>query len=677
MSDRASRLIPCHPSEEIFSLREALARHDHQYYVLAAPVVADQEYDALMKRLAALEAQYPELVTADSPTQRVGAKMPSGTRTLRHDVRLLSLDNTYAAEDLRAWLGRVYKGLGRDDVDFVVELKIDGVSAAITYEQGLLVRGATRGDGETGEDVTHNIRTMRSVPLRLRPGAPDYVDVRGEVYMDKADFEKLNAARARAGEEPFVNPRNAAAGALKLMDPVEAAGRHLRFFLHSFARVNGAAAMASHSAFLEQARAWGFPVNTHTRLCRGIDAILVACTALEAMRADLPYDVDGAVIKVDRFDDQRALGETMKSPRWAVAFKFAAYQATTTIRDIVVQVGRTGVLTPVAEFDPVFCGGVTIARATLHNFDEIERLGVAAGDRVLIERAGDVIPKIVKVLERAPERKAVRKLPTDCPLCREEFVVTALAGQEFDGVLHRCINPECPRQLERRLVHFAARDAMDIDGMGEAAVRQLLEKGLVRTVADIYTLDTDALLKLDLFGAKKAAQLLAAVKQSCERPLSRLIFALGIANIGVKASQALARHFGSMEALSAASEADICAVADLGEISASAVVEYFSREAVRHQVSALKAAGVNMIEPRATGTGKLSGMTFVFTGELLRHTRHAAGLKVIALGGDVGAAVTKTTACVVAGEGAGSKLEKARRMGIRIINEQAFEELTA
>lgn len=677
MSDRASRLIPCHPSEEIFSLREALARHDHQYYVLAAPVVADQEYDALMKRLAALEAQYPELVTADSPTQRVGAKMPSGTRTLRHDVRLLSLDNTYAAEDLRAWLDRVYKGLGRDDVDFVVELKIDGVSAAITYEQGLLARGATRGDGETGEDVTHNIRTMRSVPLRLRPGAPDYVDVRGEVYMDKADFEKLNAARARAGEEPFVNPRNAAAGALKLMDPVEAAGRHLRFFLHSFARVNGAAAMACHSAFLEQARAWGFPVNTHTRLCRGIDAILAACTALEAMRADLPYDVDGAVIKVDRFDDQRALGETMKSPRWAVAFKFAAYQATTTIRDIVVQVGRTGVLTPVAEFDPVFCGGVTIARATLHNFDEIERLGVAAGDRVLIERAGDVIPKIVKVLERVPERKAVRKLPTDCPLCREEFVVKALAGQESDGVLHRCINPECPRQLERRLVHFAARDAMDIDGMGEAAVRQLLEKGLVRTVADIYTLDTDALLKLDLFGAKKAAQLLAAVKQSCERPLSRLIFALGIANIGVKASQALARHFGSMEALSAAGEADICAVADLGEVSASAVVEYFAREAVRRQVSALKAAGVNMIEPRATGTGKLSGMTFVFTGELLRHTRHAAGLKVIALGGDVGAAVTKTTACVVAGEGAGSKLEKARRMGIRIINEQAFEELTA
>jgi len=663
--------------EKIRTLREEITAHDHSYYVLNAPLIADQEYDALMQALAALEAAWPEFVTADSPTRRVGAKVPSGARTLRHEGRMLSLDNTYAPEELRAWLGRVYKGLGREDVDFVAELKIDGVSAALTYEHGVLICGATRGDGVTGEDVTHNIRTLRSVPLKLRPGAPRHVDVRGEVYMDRADFEKLNAVRQNLGEEAFVNPRNAAGGALKLLDPVEAAGRHLRFFLHSCGRIEGAQGMERHSDFLEQARGWGFAVNPHTRLCRGADEVLAACAAFASMRDGLPYEVDGVVLKVDRFDDQRMLGETMKSPRWAVAFKFAAYQATTVVRDIVVQVGRTGVLTPVAELEPVFCGGVTIARATLHNFDEIERLGVARGDRVLIERAGDVIPKIVKVLSRSQDRASVRKVPTDCPVCREDFVVTALAGQEAAGVLHRCVNPECPRQLERRLVHFASRDAMDIDGMGEAVVAQLLEKGLVRSVADLYTLKEDALLELDLFGAKKAGKLLAAVDKSRGNPLSRLIFGLGIANIGAKASQTLARHFGGMDALARAGVEDICAVPEMGDVSASAVVAYFSKDVTRRLIAALKAAGVNMQEPQVPGAGKLAGMIFLFTGELVRHTRREAGARVRALGGEVGLSVTQATAYVVAGEAAGSKLAKARAMGVRIINEQEFEELTA
>ncbi|MEI8011326.1 MAG: NAD-dependent DNA ligase LigA [Candidatus Omnitrophota bacterium] len=677
MSDPASRPIQNILQENIIRLREEIARHDHAYYVLHAPVIADQEYDALMKELLVLEAQAPEFVSMASPTQRVGAKILSGARTLRHDVRMLSLDNTYAAGDLQAWMARVYKGLGHEDVAFVVELKIDGVSAALTYENGALLRGASRGDGESGEDVTHNIRTLRSIPLKLLPGAPEYVDVRGEVYMDKADFDKFNAVRVTQGDEPFVNPRNAAGGALKLLDPGEAAARHLRFFLHSFGRMKGGEKIGCHSAFLEMARAWGFPVNPYTRVCRGIDAVLAVCAEFEAMRTGLPYDVDGVVIKVDRFEDQRSLGETMKSPRWAVAYKFAAYQATTIIRSITVQVGRTGVLTPVAEFEPVFCGGVTIARATLHNFDEIERLGVSVGDRVLIERAGDVIPKIVKVVDRAQVREQVKALPTDCPACRPEFVVTSLAGQEGEGVLQRCVNPECPRQLERRLVHFASRDAMDVDGMGGAAVRQLLEKGLVRTVADIYSLEKEALLGLDLFGEKKAVQLLAAVDQSKKRPLARLLYALGIPNIGIKASQTLARHFGSMGALSAAREEDVRAVVDMGEISAAAVTQYFMKDVTRRLITALQASGVNMLEPHETGGGKLSGMIFVFTGELLRHTRHEAGAKIIALGGEVGVSVTKTTAYVVAGESAGSKFEKARRLGIKIINELEFEELTA
>jgi DNA ligase (NAD+) len=656
--------------QRIARLRDEIAQHDHHYYVMDAPVVSDQEYDALMRELADLEKEFPETVVADSPTQRVGAKVLSGARTFRHAAKMLSLDNTYSQDELREWFARVYKILGRRDIEFVVELKIDGVSAALLYEKGALAIGATRGDGEMGEDVTHNVRTMRSIPLKLRAAAPGMVEVRGEVYMDRADFDKLNTRRRDADEEVFVNPRNAAGGSLKLLDPVEAAGRHLRFFVHSFGRMAGGRRLQTQSDFFELARIWGFAVNGHTRVCRDEADVLKTCAEFEAMRATLPYDVDGVVIKVNRFDDQAMLGETMKSPRWAVAFKFAAYQATTVVRDIVVQVGRTGVLTPVAELEPVFCGGVTIARATLHNFDEIERLNVHKGDRILIERAGDVIPKVVKVVEHGPSCVAVKRLPTDCPACREEFLVA-----DEEAVAHRCINPSCPRQLERRLVHFASRDAMDIEGMGESVVHQLLEKDLVRCVADVYALHKEALLGLELFGVKKAENLLAAIEKTKGRSLSRLVFGLGIPNIGAKASQLLARHFGGMDALARASEEELKTVPEMGDVSAAAVVHYFAKDVTRALIAQLKVSGVNMAETTVAVQGKLAGKIFVFTGELVRYTRSEAGARVRALGADVGASVTKTTDYVVAGDGAGSKLDKARKSGVKVINEQEFEEL--
>ncbi len=658
--------------QRITLLRDEITRHDQLYYVQDAPVISDQEYDALLKELALLEESFPEAVTSDSPTRRVGAKVVSAGRTVTHAVKMLSLDNTYAPDELRAWGERVYKGLGRSDVSFVVELKIDGVSAALVYEQGMLVLGATRGDGETGEDVTHNIRTMRSIPLKLKGDGPQLVECRGEVYMDRADFNALNVCRQEQDEEVFVNPRNAASGSLKLLDPAEASQRHLRLFVHSFGRIQGGQVLATQDDFLKLAKGWGFALEPHTRLCHGMDEVLKACRDFETMRAQLPYDVDGVVIKVNRFDDQRMLGETMKSPRWAVAFKFAACQATTVVRDIVVQVGRTGVLTPVAELEPVFCGGVTIARATLHNFDEIKRLGVVSGDRVLIERAGDVIPKIVKVVEFNPVRQSVCKIPTDCPACAQEFIV-----EDEGGVAHRCINPSCPKQLERRLVHFASRHAMDIEGLGASAVRQLLKYGLVASVADIYSLKKEDILKLELFRDKKADNLLAAIERSKKQPLSRLLLGLGISNIGEKAAQLLAQRFGDMDAFSAATQEDLMSVDEMGEVSSLAVVKYFDHEVIRDLIKRLKASGVNMVEPNRVAQGRLAGKVFVFTGELVRHTRSEAGATVKALGAQVGASVTKTTDYVVAGASAGSKLDKANKLKIKIINEQEFEELVA
>ncbi|MBF0620217.1 MAG: NAD-dependent DNA ligase LigA [Candidatus Omnitrophica bacterium] len=660
--------------KEIERLSCLIEEHNHRYYVCDDPKVSDEEYDGLLSRLKVLEGQFPELCVVTSPTQRVGAPVVSGARTVRHAVRMISLDNTYSVEELEAWHDRVIKGLSRADVQWVIEPKIDGVSCALIYEDGILARGITRGDGEVGEDVTHNVRAMRSVPLVLTvPDGvvpPALLEVRGEVYMAKADFEQLNDARKTLGEEPFANPRNAASGSLKLLDPKESSERKLKFFAHSFGRLENGVPVKTHWDFLQIARAYGFAVSARVVCTPDFDEVVFTCRGLQEDRIQLPYDVDGVVVKVNDMEDQKRLGETMRSPRWAVAFKFPAFQATTIVRDIVVQVGRTGVLTPVAELEPVLCAGVMIARATLHNFDEVDRLGISKGDRVLIERAGDVIPKVVKVVDAALLREKVRRVPTDCPECREEFICA-----DAQAVAYRCINPACPKQLERRLVHFASRGCMDIEGLGESAVAQLLEKGLVRALADIYALKREDLLKLPLFAEKKADKLLAGIEASKARPLSRFLFGLGIMNIGEKAALLLARRFGMIDRLMAAAPEELLLVDEMGEVSVAAVIHFFAQPGARELIENFRAAGVLMMEPAGISGGKLAGKVFVFTGELQRRTRPEAGALVKALGGEVGSAVTQKTSFVVAGGAAGSKLEKARSLGVKVMTESEFEEM--
>ncbi|MBF0387455.1 MAG: NAD-dependent DNA ligase LigA [Candidatus Omnitrophica bacterium] len=660
--------------KEIARLTREIEGHNYNYYVLDNPVISDAEYDALLSRLASLESDFPEFLALNSPNRRIGAKVSSGAKTVHHTTKMLSLDNTYSVEDLRAWHDRVLKGLGRTEAVCVAELKIDGVSCALTYENGRLVMAATRGDGEEGEDVTHNVRAMRSVPLELRSvdgaAVPAVLEVRGEVYMDRKDFTEFNNARQLAGDEVFANPRNAASGALKLLDPVESARRKLRFFAHSFGRIDGFRALDSHWEFLMAARALGFAVNNNLCRCTSFSEMASACSKFQEMRPSLAFDVDGVVIKVNLFADQKLLGETMKSPRWAVAYKFPAVQATTLVKDIVVQVGRTGVLTPVAELEPVACAGVMVSRATLHNFAEIARLDVSRGDRVLIERAGDVIPKVVKVVERSSERIAVSKVPADCPVCREGFICA-----DEGMVAFRCINPECPKQLERRLVHFASRGAMDIEGLGEAAAAQLVNNRIVRSVADVFGLSIEQLMGLESFGPKKAEKLVQAIQNSRARGLSRLLFGLGIANIGQKASELLARRFVSLPALMAAEAGELTAVPEMGLVSSQALLKFFAQEETRSLIARLADYGVVMLEGNIPVSGRLSGKTFVFTGELVKYQRTAAGSLVKALGAEVGSTVTKHTSFLVAGAAAGSKLEKARGLGVRILNESEFEEI--
>lgn len=651
-------------------LARTLDEHIHRYYTLNQPIIADAEYDALFKELVTLEEKHPALKLPDSPTQRVGAKAESQLPAVTHTVRMMSLDNTYSIDELREWDKRVKKGLEGQPYQLTVELKIDGVSCALTYEQGVLTLAATRGDGYVGENVTHNVRTIHAVPLRLKGKCPAVLEVRGEVYMDKGDFAALNKERQNNGDVLFANPRNSAAGALKLLDSRLTAARKLKFFVHSYGRVEGAAPFASQSAFLKAAGQYGLPVNSFNRVCRTFDEVVNVCGEFAERRTSLPYEVDGVVIKVDDLRQQAQLGETQKSPRWAVAYKFPASQATTTVNDIVVQVGRTGVLTPVAELEPVPCAGVIIARATLHNFDEIKRLNVAVGDRVLVERAGDVIPKIVKVVTK--NSKAVPfQIPKQCPSCGG-----TISKVNDEEVAYRCTNPNCSHQTAQALMHFASRGAMDIEGLGESAIQQLFERGLVRDISDIYELKKEMLLTLDLFADKKADNLLAAIEGSKKKPLSRLLFGLGIANTGQKASQVLAAHFGTMDALMAADADALMNIRDIGPVSAQAIIDFFhSKRAVR-LIARLERAGVNMTEPRrSTGNGFLKGKKFVFTGEMDSFSRTEAGKMVQDQGGEVVGSVSKATDYVVAGKSPGSKFTKAQEIGITILDEQQFKDM--
>ncbi|MCM8799226.1 MAG: NAD-dependent DNA ligase LigA [Candidatus Omnitrophica bacterium] len=659
--------------KKIEELREEIRHHDYCYYVLNQPEISDKEYDDLMRQLKELEEKYPQFKTEDSPTVRVGGIILEGFKTVKHKEKMLSLDNTYSFDELSQWQERIFKALGtKEKIEYVVELKIDGVSANLTYSKGKLSIGATRGDGETGEDVTLNIKTIRAIPLVLQgKDIPDFIEIRGEVYMEKKDFLALNKEKEKNGEVPFANPRNAASGSLKLLDTSLVSKRRLNFFAHSLGAYQNIE-IKTHWQYLEYLKRWGMRTNPYAKLCKSFEEVIQYCKEWQEKKDSLEYDIDGMVIKVNSLAQQKALGSTLKSPRWAVAYKFPAKQATTRIKNIVVQVGRTGVITPVAELEPVECGGVIISRATLHNFEEMKRLGVKVGDRVIIERAGEVIPKIVKVVESVRTGKEKEfKVPRVCPVCGSKII-----KEKEEEVAFRCTNPSCPAQLERGLIHFASRAAMDIEGMGESVVKQLVEKGLVKDFADIYFLKKEDFLKLDLFKDKKAENLLNAIQRSKDQPLSRVLYALGIRHVGEKASFVLAQRFKNIQNLMKAKLSDLENIYEVGPVMADSIVNFFKEKKVRELIFKLKKAGLNMEEKVITlKPTPLTGKTVVFTGELESFTRQEAEELVRKLGGNPSSSVSKNTDFVVAGKNPGSKFEKAKRLGLNIIDESKFKEM--
>lgn len=664
--------MPSEIKKKIESLRQKIRYHDYMYYCLDQPEVSDKEYDDLMHRLKNLEDRYPEFKTLDSPTVRVSGGILEGFKTVKHKQKMRSLDNTYSFKELKDWDERVHKGLGRrEKVEYVVELKIDGVSANITYEKGKLSIGATRGDGETGEDVTANIKTIRAIPLSLLgKKIPDFLEIRGEVYMDRKDFQLLNKQREENGEVLFANPRNATSGSLKLLDTNMVVERRLNFFAHSLGEYKGVE-IISQWEFLSQLKSWGMRTNPNSKLCKNLEEVLHYCKLWQKKRERLSYDIDGMVIKVDNLSQQKKLGFTLKSPRWAVAYKFPARQATTTVLKINVNVGRTGVITPTAELEPVECAGVVIRHATLHNFDEIRRLNIREGDRVLIERAGEVIPKVVKVVRSQGKRPFA--IPKTCPVCSGKVV-----KEKEEDVAYRCINPSCPAQLERGLLHFASRQAMDIVGMGEAVVDQLVDLKLVHNFADIYKLKEEDLLKLELFKDKKVKNLLLAIQKSKSQPLSRLIYALGIRHVGEKAAYVLARQFRTMNKLVAAKKEDFDVIYEVGPVMAQSIADYFSLPQTRRLIEELRKAGLNFKEEVAeVKPTPLTGKAVVFTGELKDYSRSQAEGLVRKYGGSPSSSVSKNTDFVVAGENSGSKYNKAKKFGVRVINEKEFSRLIA
>jgi DNA ligase (NAD+) len=662
---------PQPPDREIKSLRDEIRRHERLYYVLDKPEITDAEFDALMRRLRELEAAHPQYASDDSPTRRVGGERSNTFAPVPHKVPMLSLDNCYSEEEFMDWHGRVVKGLGGEKFELAVEAKIDGLSCSIEYAGGRLVRASTRGDGETGEDVTLNVRTIGAVPLSLPEGAPEDFEARGEVYMDKRDFESLVKEALDAGEEPFVNPRNAAAGSLRQKDPAVTAKRRLKFFAHSYGHLAAGAEPPSHWEYLERCRELGFPVSSARKLCGGAGEVVDFYRDHAEKRFSLPYEIDGLVVKVNSLKQQKLLGFTAKSPRWAIAFKYPAQQAVTRVLGVEFSVGRTGAVTPVAQLEPVKCGGVTISSATLHNFDETARLGLKIGDRVVIERAGEVIPKVVRADATArdgSERDIVP--PKKCPSCGSELF------KDEEEVALRCVNPSCPAQLRRSLLHFASRDAMRIEGLGESSVDQLLARGLLKSFPDIYRLKKEDLLGLELFKDKKAGNLLAEIARSKEQPLSRLIYALGIRHIGEKSGRTLAEHFRTMKAFMDAGPEELAKVPDVGPVVAEAVSEFFKSAATRSMIGELESLGLRMDEPeRASSGNKLDGRTFVFTGELKGMTRSEAQARVRELGGKETSSVSAKTSYVVAGADPGSKLDKARKLGVKVLTEEEFLKL--
>ena len=647
--------------EHIEELRKQIREHEHHYYVLDQPIISDYEFDQLMRELKTLEVQHPELITPDSPTQRVGGEPAKEFPTYTFSRPMLSLENAYSEEELQDWGRRVLERTGTESVDYVTELKIDGLSVALIYENGLLDKAVTRGDGRTGEVVTGNVRTIHSVPLRLHENVS--VEVRGEVFLSLKAFRQLNEEREQAGEPRFANPRNAAAGSLRQLDPSIAAKRPLDFYGYWIYP-----GLALQSENLKRIMQVGLKVNPHRKLCHSLNEVIDFCRYWEERRDDLDYEIDGVVVKVNSTDLQGRLGSTSKSPRWALAVKFRARQATTKLIDIRVQVGRTGALTPVAVLEPVQLGGTTIRHATLHNEDEIERLAVQINDRVLLERGGDVIPKIVSVVEQAPDRHPFR-MPSRCPVCGGEVF------REEGEAVRRCLSQTCPAKLKESLLHWASRKAMKIDGLGDRLVDQLVEKGLVRDVADLYRLDKQSLQDLERMGPKSAENLVQEIDASRSLEFWRLLFGIGIRHVGERTAQILARHFGSIERLEHASPEELEQVHEIGPKLAESIYQFLRQPENRALIERLRNAGLPMKsdaveEPQRAQV--FAGKTFVLTGTLDTMTREEATALIAERGGRVTSSVSKKTDFVLAGRDAGSKLQKAQDLGVRILDEREF-----
>jgi DNA ligase (NAD+) len=666
--------------DDIDSLRDQIRHHEYRYYVLDDPEISDAEFDRLMNELKKLEAAHPELITPDSPTQRVGGKPREGFVKVAHSVPMLSLDNAYSEEELRNWERRVHELTGSKDVEYVCELKLDGMSLALRYEAGKLVRGITRGDGSTGEDVTANVRTVRSIPLSVpldklkKAGIPPDFEVRGEMLMPIASFKKMNEERERQGLSLFANPRNATAGTVRQLEPGITAQRRLDYFAYILIAAGyGGTSVLARSApsqgnqweVLNALDAAGFKVNPRRALAGSFDEIWNFISQWEEKRESLPYEIDGVVIKVNSTALQKELGFTGKAPRWAIAYKYAARSGTTQIENIHVQVGRTGKLTPVAELKPVPIGGTTVSRATLHNMDEIERLGVKIGDWVEVERGGDVIPKVTRVIDDANHPRGHRSfhMPDNCPVCGGHVV---RAEGEAD---HRCVNQKCPAKLRETILHFASRGVMNIDGMGDALVNQLTDRGMVKDIADIYKLTKDKLLSLERMGDKSAENILREIDNSKKLPLERVIYGLGIRFVGERTAQFLAEHFGSLDAIEAASEEELQQVEEVGPRIAKSIVEFFAEPKNRELVEELRAAGLQFKGKKKERGTRLAGKTFVLTGTLANYTRDEAKKLIEDAGGKVAGSVSKKTDYVVAGADAGSKLERARELGVTVLNE--------
>ncbi len=671
--------MPADPAKEIASLRERIRYHDRKYYVEAAPEISDREYDLLVDRLKRLEQHHPELVTDDSPTQRIGDEPVAGLEAVAHRVPMMSIDNTYSLAELGSYAARTEKLLAGEPIEWVVELKIDGVAISLLYENGRLARGVTRGNGRVGDDITHNVRTVAGVPLRLSGDpVPPVLEARGEIYMTNSDLVRLNQEQQQRGEAPFANTRNVTAGSIRLLDPRICARRHLRFFCHGVGHAEGLRS-TNHMDFLDELAGFGLPATPLVACFDSFGRAVEHCEALVARLHELDFEIDGLVLKVNRFDQRERLGATSKSPRWVIAYKFEKYEATTRLNRIRVQVGKSGAVTPVAELEPVELAGTTVSRASLHNAEEIARKDVREGDLVVVEKAGKVIPHIVRVEkhERRGQLPAYA-FPTNCPECGAALV------KDEGGVYIRCPSKRCPAQLRERIRYFAGRNAMDIEGLGDKLVEQLVATGLVKSYGDLYRLQAERLEGLERMGKKSAANLVAGIAASKDRGLARLLGALSIRHVGTRVASVLAEHFGSIERLRSASVDELSGIHEIGPTIAESVHEFLASDFGRETIEDLAGLGVKMELPRVSGVsegvaagrpGRLSGKTLVVTGTLVKYSRDEIHELIARHGGRAASSVSSNTDYVVAGEKAGGKLTKARQLGVPVLTEQEFEDL--